>query len=405
MIYATFLHIPVFAWLIFVGSIIMMFLCRFAHLKNISFKHGNVDYLISCIGGSLGIGSIIAGIVSVQISQPGVLLWILLVSIFTSVIKFYEVYFSCDSNSNKNPKKGPMRYMQNVFTKSTGLKYLNKLSYFVFVVCFAIGYFFTTILQINQVALSLSFDCQILQYVCYFILCIICCYYLLNDFSKILQISKILVPFMLIAQTFICVSIIMNAQNVFDKFLFLLHNAFEFQNFSFGCIIGIALQRIILSADLGTGISGLLNAQNKNANRLYQGSIATLENIAVGFNIFFIGFAIYVSGFLNKGVGIEPLLYATKNISYFHYILLICTVFLFGFTTMITRFYAAIFPIFMTFKNIHRKKICFCIFIIMIMIAKIEFKKLLNITDTMLVWCMILNVLSMIIFAKRKQNI
>ena len=84
----------------------------------------------TCIGGCMGIGNIVAVCTAVQIGGPGALFWIWITAIIGMILKYSEVYLGVKhrvSNAKGEYRGGPMYFLQDVYKHPWALKAIGLL--------------------------------------------------------------------------------------------------------------------------------------------------------------------------------------------------------------------------------------------------------------------------------------
>ena len=313
-----------------------------------------ISTLTSCIGGALGIGSILAGCISVKLFGPGILFWILVTSIIISGSKFLEVMVSCTpknmlvwqkshtkNTQNKFLTSGPFIYIQETFTRFFNKKisiYLTAIFAISFGICFSI----VSIVQVNQLVEVLSLKNNVYKLAVSLSVGILVCYFLIRNIKEISIFSIIFVPLMVFVQVFVCIRIVIfSDKNFIDVLHLIFTEAFRSKSFPVQGIAIYALQRMIFASDLGTGISGFLSSESQVENRVKQGALGALEPILTGIMVFLIGVAVVTSGeYLSKKNGVSIVASSIK--SSFDSYLFSFSIIMFALTTVVTRAYCAV---------------------------------------------------------------
>lgn len=374
----------------------------------------NIDAFLSCVGGSVGIGNIIGGVVSVQVAGAGVVFWIFFSSIFLSIIKFYEVYISClfidkdnkDIQKQKNSKQaltGPFFYIKHLFTRVPRWKILTTVLFWIFAISFTLGYLAVGVIQVNQIIL-LSKGGTLFKILLASLISILIFVFAFYKQSWLHSLSKIFVPFMVAGLFYLCFSTIFinfdRAGNVVSQ---IFTEAFKPSVAAIGFLYSIALQRLTLGADIGTGISGLLNSFSKSdTDYRKQAILSAFESVVVGVFMSLIGFTILIGGSdISKSFGLETFHEIVVKGSKLKHVVFLCLIFSFGITTAVTRLYAFLYG-FLAITNNRFKLFAILIFAILCILSfSYGLKDVLGIVDAMLLFASIINVFCMVIYALR----
>ncbi len=240
---------------ILVSSIFLSIYFKFYSLRNIktAFRElvsdNEIGNLMTSLSATLGTGNIIGVGIAIALGGPGALLWMIVVSLFGSILQFMEGALTV------RYKKGPMEYLN---TKKLKFGYL--YAFLVVVASFIIGNLIqvSSIMQVtdNSIFINLTiFACVFLSIV--------------GNIDKIKKIAEKVIPFITI--TYIIISliiIIVNFSNIIPAISLMVSDFGNINEIRGGVIGGVVKYGISYGiftneAGLGTGAIAFIGSKKK----------------------------------------------------------------------------------------------------------------------------------------------
>ncbi len=343
------------------GSIILSFKTRFIQVRSIPSmirllfsslfkKQKTTDYtikahraLFTAMATSLGIGNIVSPIIAIGFGGPGALIGFLLASFFGAATAFSEVSLAI-SNRKKLPNGkimgGPMQYLRKVHPT---LAMIYAISGCIMLVSWSGK-------QTNTVAVLLK-TYNIPTYVTGIILAIITSFILARGIKLIGNIAEKLIPVMFLLYSGSMMYIVLaNIQNLPNTFKLIFQSAFTPQALA-GAGVGIGIQKALqwglseaaFSNEAGVGSITIPNSMAETKSSVDQGTLSMISVYTSGFLALISGLAILSSGIWQAPQArfditmLSQLL--MKQFSSLGSIILLITVILFAFTSIIGNSY------------------------------------------------------------------
>lgn len=291
----------------------------------------NIKALCISLGGKIGVGSLSGIAIAIYYGGIGVIFWIWLCSLITSIISYVETYLGVIYKEKDN--SGVFYYLKKGLNN-------NKLSYLYAIILlftFVIGF---NSIQTNTIIKLFNVD-NIL--IIKSILMIIFIYIIFKGKEIVGKISVILVPIMMLIYIIIGIYIIINNINLISNvFNNIIKEIFNKRTFLSGLLIGI--QRSVFATEVGTGSSSIATSgvkdtpHNQGLSQIFGVHFISLVVCTITF------FIVVLSNYNNLSFtdinGIELISYAFKyHLGKQGNILLIIITFLFSFSTVISCYY------------------------------------------------------------------
>lgn len=291
----------------------------------------NIKALCISLGGKIGVGSLSGIAIAIYYGGVGVIFWIWLCSLITSIISYVETYLGVIYKEKDN--SGTFYYLKN------GLN--NKKLSFIY----ALILLFTFIIGFNSIQTNTMIKLFNIDniFIIKIILMIIFIYIIFKGKELVSKISTIIVPIMMFIYIIIGLYIIINNINLIPNiFNNIIKEIFNKNTFLSGLLIGI--QRSIFATEIGTGTSSIATSGVKDTPH-NQGLSQVFGVHFISFIICTITFFIVVLSNYNNLTfsdinGIELISYAFNyHLGNIGNILLITITFLFSFSTVISSYY------------------------------------------------------------------
>lgn len=291
----------------------------------------NIKALCISLGGKIGVGSLSGIAIAIYYGGIGVIFWIWLCSLITSIISYVETYLGVIYKEKDN--SGTFYYLK----KGLNNKYLSYLYAIILLFTFVIGF---NSIQTNTIIKLFNIDNILIIRT---LLMIIFVYIIFKGKEIIGKISTFIVPIMMLIYIMIGLYVIINninlVPNIFNN---IIKEIFNKKTFLSGLLIGI--QRSIFATEIGTGTSSIATSGVKDTPHN--------QGLSQVFGVHFISFIICtITYFIIVLSNYNTLTFTDINgielISYaFNYhlgnkgnILLIIITFLFSFSTVISCYY------------------------------------------------------------------
>lgn len=297
-----------------------------------------IKLYFTSIGGSIGLGNIVAIIAVVSIGGPGGLFW-MWVSVFAGMlVKYAEVYLGIlyrEKNQNGGYDGGPMFYLKKAFNGT----FIAKLF------CFLMCIYGIEIYQFKVVEDVLVSTFSINRFVVLGCLLFGTMYVTLGGVNRLAHICSILMPFFLVTYTCICLWIIFHncgslgtALSSVFKSAFTGHAAIG--GFAGSCFITTAragLSNAVYSGDIGMGYDSVIQSETQHKNPEIQARMAIFALLTDCFICTLSVLLVLSTGVWNDGSfhGFEFIVNAFRGYFPHAEILLAVFFFLVGWTTIL----------------------------------------------------------------------
>ncbi len=288
------------------------------------------------LGGRIGVGSIAGVALAIYIGGPGTIFWMWVLAFVSGSLSYSETLLGIKYKTNYG---GPSYYIKK-YSKKLAILYS-----IVVVISYLLGFI---PIQANTIARSLNMVININNIFIGIILFLLIFVIVKGGINKIMRVTNIIVPFMVFL--YVLISFIIVIIN-FDKFIIVIKliivSAFKFKSFFSGFLstVIIGIQRGIFSNEAGLGLGSIAASSYDFSNGCISGYIQTLGIYITTLLIctstaFIILIFNYQSIVLENINGIEITFLAFK----YHFgnigtTVLITSILLFSFTTILTGYY------------------------------------------------------------------
>ncbi len=296
--------------------------------------------LFLTLGTKIGVGSIIGTAAAIQIGGIGSILWIIVFSLLTSSIIYYESILGSKykKRMNSNFIGGPYFYIRYGLNK----KILAVISTVLLVVCYS---FFFQMIQTNTVSnlilINTNININIISLAFLFLL-ILTVFFSLKELLSTL--NKI-VPFMCIFLMIISIVVIIKNYNLLPVIISLVvKDAFTLKGILIGALIGI--KRSIFLNELLIGTTSIASSVDECDSKISAKAQVFGAYLITFIICLLISFLIIIF-YYNNNIIFENYILLINNVFIYHFgnigtILLIILVILFSVTTIISGFYIGI---------------------------------------------------------------
>ena len=290
--------------------------------------------LFMSLGAKIGVGSIVGINIAINKCGPGVILWIWIISILSSILTYVETYLGI--TFKKNNKTGVFYYIENGINNKLLAIIYTIILIFTYVVGF-IGIQSNTIINFTGSLININ------KYILIIIVCYIIAVIIFNKTSNIIKLMGNIVPIMCILYLTLCLLIIISNINKLKYILILIiKDGLKYDRALLGSII-VGLQRGIFATEAGIGTSSI--ASNiSNGDKTNQGLFQVLGVHFISlFIITFTAIVIINSNIYLYNNSITNLLLIFETYyGIIGKILLFIIIFLFAISTIISGYYYSI---------------------------------------------------------------
>ena len=245
-------------FIVIVGSIYFTIKLKFLQfnvfkmVKSIkSSSISDVKALFMSMGAKIGVGSIVGISLAIYVSGPGVLLWIWIISLLSSILTYCESYLGC---MYKRDDQGGVFYY---ISRGLNNKGLSIIYTFILVFVYAVGF---VGIQSNTIVKSIDHVINIDKYVVVIGLCLFIAMIIFNNIKSIIDFMAILVPIMCIFYIVFGLFILLkDIDRLIFIFNLILEDGLRLDRAIIGIII-VGLQRGIFATEAGIGTSSIASS-------------------------------------------------------------------------------------------------------------------------------------------------
>lgn len=215
----------------------------------------DVKALFMSMGAKIGVGSIVGISLAIYVSGPGVLLWIWIISLLSSILTYCESYLGC---MYKRDDQGGVFYY---ISRGLNNKRLSIIYTFILVFVYAVGF---VGIQSNTIVKSIDHVINIDKYVVVIGLCLFIAMIIFNNIKSIIDFMAKLVPVMCVLYIVFGLFILFNdIDRIIFIFNLILEDGLRFDRAIIGVII-VGLQRGIFATEAGIGTSSIASSISSN---------------------------------------------------------------------------------------------------------------------------------------------
>ncbi len=355
--------------------------------------------LMMTLAGKIGVGSIAGISLAIYIGGVGSVFWIWASSLIVAAVAFVEsmlgiIYKEKDGNHYKG---GPSFYIDKGLNK----KRLAKIYALLIIVSYIFGFLS---IQANTISISINNSFGFDRLTIGIILAILTLFMIIKGLSSITKATEIIVPLMGICYLGGGLFVVFNNISLVPDILKeIITEAFTFKSFTSGMIMSliIGMQRGIFSNEAGIGTAAIATGASDSSDYIGGGLIQIL-------GIYFTSLIIctttaivvltsnYTDIAFTSMNGIELTQYALNfHMGKFGDIILLLSIFLFAFSTIITSYYYGESNLKYLFPNISKKALIILkiVIVILIVYGSVASATLLwNIVDVLVAMLAIINI-------------
>ena len=246
-------------------------------IRNLSSENAYRSFSLA-LAGTLGVGNIVGVAFGISVGGAGTVFWMLVSSVFSSVIKYCESLMSADLRQNK--RGGMMYVIHSVFSK-----YGRILSGVYAVLCLLLAFIMGAAIQSGSIAdiASAAFSVEPIFFAV--LLSLFVCVIVFFGIKKIESITALTIPAAAVLYVIMCLCLIfVNISRLPSVIADILTGAFSFKSItigvgSFGFISAIreGFSRGLLSNEAGAGTSAMAESRADSSSAVDVGLLGMLE--------------------------------------------------------------------------------------------------------------------------------
>ncbi|MGL9725205.1 MAG: alanine:cation symporter family protein [Wolbachia sp.] len=373
-------------------------------------KFSSIAALFMILGGNLGVGNISGTAVALKTGGPGSILWMAIIVVITSIIKYVTCYLGIKTRKKKNGRfiGGPIAYMADAFN--------SKKATVVFLIIMIIASITVgNLVQVNSLLIPLSMvDVPviiggIIMAVIFFIVTAL-------SLKKIKIFISAMIPIMMVGYLTLCGIILFKfSENIFPSLKLIISSFFTTSSFNSGLSLGLFLEiltivqvgtlRSIFATDIGLGLEGTVHSSiipEKNNNKfiIEQSLITIVSPFIVALIIFITTMVLLVTdSWITDLESTNMCIFAFRKAMNWPYIdyLIMTIMFCFAFTTIFTWFFCSKQTIRYVSMDDKYTKVWTVVFTLIIPLGAIGGVKLLwDIADISIAALLLINILAIL---------
>ena len=391
-------------FIVIVGSIYFTIKLKFLQfnvfkmVKSIkSSSISDVKALFMSMGAKIGVGSIVGISLAIYVSGPGVLLWIWIISLLSSILTYCESYLGC---MYKRDDQGGVFYY---ISRGLNNKRLSIIYTFILVFVYAVGF---VGIQSNTIVKSIDHVINIDKYVVVIGLCLFIAMIIFNNIKSIIDFMAKLVPVMCVLYIVFGLFILFNdIDRIIFIFNLILEDGLRFDRAIIGVII-VGLQRGIFATEAGIGTSSIASSISSN-DKMGQGIFQVMGVHFISLVIVTItGFIIIGSNYSYVGTvnGVEIIFDIFNHYyGFFGKIGLCIIIILFAISTIVSGYYYSIKGVeFLkgTLSSVGTILIKILVVLLVFMGGVVDSTVIWSVIDTLVLFLLLINIYA--IFCLRK---
>ncbi|WP_168464326.1 alanine:cation symporter family protein [Wolbachia endosymbiont of Ctenocephalides felis wCfeT] len=373
-------------------------------------KFSSIAALFTILGGNLGVGNISGTAIALKTGGPGFILWMMIIIVITSVIKYVTCYLSIKNREEKNGRfiGGPITYMADAFNSK-------KATFIFLVIMMTASITVGNLVQVNSLSIPLSMiDVPVI--VGGIVMAVI--FFMVAGLSlkKIKIVISAMIPIMTVSYLSVCGIILFKySENIYPSMQLIVKNFLTISSFSSGLSLSLILEilaivqvgtlRGIFATDIGLGLEGIVHSSitpKKNNNKfiIEQSLITIISPFIVALIAFVTTMVLLVTdSWLTDLESTNMCIFAFKKATNFSYIgyLIMAIMFCFAFTTIFTWFFCSKQTIRYISMNNKYTKVWLVIFATIIPFGAIgEVRLLWNIADISIAALLFINIIAIL---------
>ncbi|WP_025264058.1 alanine:cation symporter family protein [Wolbachia endosymbiont of Onchocerca volvulus] len=382
-------------------------------------KFSSIAALFTTLGGNLGVGNISGTAVALKTGGPGSILWMTIIIVITSVIKYVTCYLSMKTRKKKNGKfiGGPISCVADAFNSKKATAMFLAI---MIMTSITVG----NLVQVNSLSIPLSII-DVPMVVGGVIIAIIFFAVAAFNLKKIKIFISAMIPIMTVSYLTLCGIILFKfSKNILPSLKLITSSFLTTSSFNSGLSLGLILEvltiirvgtlRGIFATDIGLGLEGTVHSSivpKKNSNKfiIEQSLITIISPFIVAFIVFVTAMVLLVTdSWVTDLESTNMCIFAFKRAMSWPYIdyLIMVIMFCFAFTTIFTWFFCSKQTIRYVSMNDKYIKIWIVIFTVIIPVGAINRVQLLwDIADISIAALLFINILTILKLTSRNPEI
>ncbi|MDR1139042.1 MAG: alanine:cation symporter family protein [Rickettsiales bacterium] len=373
-------------------------------------KFSSIAALFTILGGNLGVGNISGTAVALKTGGPGSILWMAIIVVITSAIKYVTCYLSIKNRKKKNGRfiGGPMAYMADAFNS-------RKATIAFLVIMMIVSITVGNLVQVNSLSIPLDMiDVPVItggitMAIIFFIVAAL-------SLKKIKIFISAMIPIMTVSYLTLCGIILFKfSENILPSLKLITSGFFTTDSFNFGLSLGLIVEMLtiiqvgtlrgIFATDIGLGLEGIVHSSivpKKNNNKfiIEQSLITIISPFIVVFVVFITTMVLLVTdSWVTDLESTNMCIFAFRKAMNWPYIdyLIMAIMFCFAFTTIFTWFFCSKQTIRYMSMNDKYTKIWIVIFTAIIPLGAISKVQLLwDVADISIAALLFINILAIL---------
>ncbi len=204
-------------------------------------KFSSIAALFTILGGNLGVGNISGTAVALKTGGPGSILWMAIIIVITSVIKYVTCYLSIKTRKEKNGRfiGGPVAYMADAFNS-------RKATIVFLVVMIMVSITVGNLVQVNSLSIPLNMiDVPvviggIVMAIIFFVVAAL-------SLKKIKIFISAMIPIMTVSYLTLCGIILFKfSENILPSLKLITSSFFTTSSFNSGLSLGLILEMLTI---------------------------------------------------------------------------------------------------------------------------------------------------------------
>lgn len=365
-------------------------------IKNNSIN--DMKALFMSMGAKIGVGSIVGISLAIYVSGPGVLLWIWIISLLSSILTYCESYLGCMY------KKGNQGGVFYYISRGINNRVLSIIYTFVLIFVYAVGFIG---IQSNTIVKSINHVININKYIIVIFLCLCIAIIVFKNIKSIIDFMAKLVPIMCFLYIIFGLFILFDdIDRVMFIFNLILDDGFRLDRAIIGVVV-VGLQRGIFATEAGIGTSSIVSGISSN-NKIGQGMFQVMGVHFISLVIITItGFIIIASDYSYVGNvnGVEIIFDIFNHYYGFFGKMGLCVVIiLFAISTIISGYYYSIKGVEFLKGSLSNSNILFMKILVVLLVfigGVINSSIIWSVIDTLVLFLLLINIYA--IFCLRKS--
>lgn len=232
----------------------------------------------TCIGGSMGIGNVVAVCTAAQIGGPGALFWIWVTALIGMIVKYSEVYLGLKyrvSDGKGGYKGGPMYFLQKAYKGSWAPK----------IACLLLCIYGVEIYQFSVITDNISANLDVSKYLIALILLSLMIAVSRKGVNNVGRFTSVFIPLFIVCYLAMSAWVFIQNFSLIPSMLSLVMQSAFTGHAAVGAFAGSSLmiaasqgiRRTCYAGDVASGYASVIHSQTGEINPEKQASLAIME--------------------------------------------------------------------------------------------------------------------------------